>query len=171
MSEHDPYQQQPNQQQSNQQQSPSYGQQQPQHGQQPPQGQPQYVQQPYYGQPQYGQPGFPQGGYGAPLLPKHPQSTTALVLGLVGLAGGFMCFLPLLCAPFAWFYGRKAVREIDAAPQSYSGRSEAIGGMVTGIIGTVILFLGLLVLAAGLIFLLTIGTTTEIVTDSTGVPT
>ena len=170
MSEHDPYQQQPNQQQPNQ---PPYGQQ-PQ-PQQPPQSQPQYGQQPYYGQtqgqPQYGQPGFPQGGYGAPLLPKHPQSTTALVLGLVGLAGGFMCLLPLLCAPFAWFYGRKAVREIDAAPQTYSGRSEAMGGMVTGIIGTVILILGLLALAAGLVLLLTLGMTTEIVTDSTGVPT
>lgn len=166
MSEHDPYQQQPNQQQANQQQPP----------QQPPQGQSQYGQsqygqQPYYDQPQYGQPGFPQGGYGAPLLPKHPQSTTALVLGLVGLAGGFMCFLPLFCAPFAWYYGRKTVREIDAAPQSYSGRGEAMGGMVTGIIGTVILFLGLLVLAAGLILLLTLGMTTEIVTDSTGVST
>lgn len=82
-----------------------------------------------------------------------------------------MCLLPLLCAPFAWFYGRKAVREIDAAPQTYSGRSEAMGGMVTGIIGTVILILGLLALAAGLVLLLTLGMTTEIVTDSTVVST
>lgn len=161
MSEQDPNQQQANQQQPPQQQ-PSYGQQQPQ---------PQYGQQPSYGQPQYGQPGFPQGGYGAPLLPKHPRATTTLALGLVGLAGGFMCFLPLFCAPFAWYYGRKTVREIDAAPQSYSGRDEAMGGMVTGIIGTVFLFLGLLALVAGLILLLTLGMTTEIVTDSTSIST
>ena len=160
-----------NQQQSNQQQpnQPSYGQQPPQG--QPPPGQPQYGQQPYYGQPQYGQPGFPQGGYGAPLLPKHPQSTTALILGLVGLAGGFMCVLPILCAPFAWFYGRKVVREIDAAPQAYSGRSEAMGGMVTGIIGTVILILGLLALVAGLVLLLTLDASTGIVSDSIVVST
>ncbi|WP_185973056.1 DUF4190 domain-containing protein [Aeromicrobium piscarium] len=114
-------------------------------------GQPQ---QPGYGQSQ--QPGYQPYGQGAspypqpypqqpwPQQPKHPQATTSLVLGIVGLVGTFICFLPAFLSPFAWWLGGKAVKEIDAAPQQYSGRSEASAGRILGIIGTVLLVLGIL---------------------------
>lgn len=131
-------------------QQPNYGQ--PQnHGQQ----QPSYGQQPYgepdYGQGQYGQPDYGQAqGYGQPApqqpvypvnphqpayvgyaLPNHPQATTALILGIVGLA---------VC-PFvgiaAFVMGGRVRREIDAAPGQWGGRGLATAGWVLGIIGIV----------------------------------
>ena len=143
----------------------------------PQQGQPGYgqPQQPGYGQTHPGQPGYgqpgnagygqPQPGYGQPYgqgaspypqpypqqqwpqQPKHPQATTSLVLGIVGLVGTFICFVPALLSPFAWWLGGKAVKEIDAAPQQYTGRSEASAGRILGIIGTVLLALGVLAFA------------------------
>jgi len=114
-----------------------YGQQpygQPGYGQQP-SGQPGYAQQPYgYG----AAPGYP-----APLQ-DHPRSTTALVLGLVGLIGTFTFCLPVFLGPFAWAIGAKARREIDAQPGRYSGRGQAVAGMVLGIITTVVLIVSLL---------------------------
>lgn len=125
-------------------------------------GQPPYGQQPgQYGQPgAYGQqPGYggygqQPPGYGQPYpphtwqpAPKHPQATLAMVLGIVGLVGGFVCGLPLFAAPFAWFIGNKAVKEIDANPQQYAGRSEASTGKILGIIGTVLLALAVLAIA------------------------
>jgi hypothetical protein len=84
---------------------------------------------PGYGYPQYGPP------------PKHPNATTAMVLGIVAVAGGLVCALPLLVAPFAWFTGTKAVRDIDESRGAQSGRGEAMAGKVLGIIGTVLLAL------------------------------
>ncbi|RLV56424.1 DUF4190 domain-containing protein [Aeromicrobium phragmitis] len=137
---------------------PPYG----QYGQQQP-GPGQYGQQPGYGapgQPGYGQPYPQQPGYGQPYAPggwqpapKHPQATLAMVLGIVGLVGGFVCGLPLLAAPFAWYIGGKAVKEIDADPQQYSGRSEASTGKILGIVGTVLLALVLL----AIVFIVVLG--------------
>lgn len=76
--------------------------------------------------------GGPSPSYGPP---KHPQATTALVLGIVGLAA---CGL---VAPFAWVVGGRAVREIDASPGSYGGRSDANAGRIMGIAGSVVLAL------------------------------
>lgn len=88
--------------------------------------------------------GYPPPGYGyVPQQPKHPQSVTAMVLGIVGVGGGLMCYLPLFVAPFAWFYGRKAMKEIDASGGAYGGRGEAKAGFILGIIGTVLLALAL----------------------------
>ncbi len=110
-----------------------------------------YSPQPQYGTPQYGppQPGY---GYGYPVLPDHPQSSTAFVLGLVSLIGGFFCGLPLVAGPFAWVMGAKARREIDQG-QQYGGRDKATAGMVMGIVATGLLALGLLVIvfAVGLV--------------------
>jgi hypothetical protein len=131
-----------------------YGQQAyPQQGYQQP-GYPQqgYGQQGYPPQ-AYGQPGYPVYGYPAQ-PPNHPQSTTALVLGLVGLIGGCVCGLPLLVAPFAWVVGAKVKREIAASNGQLGGESSAQAGFVMGIIGTVLLALALvaivLVLVAGI---------------------
>ena len=87
----------------------------------------------------------PQPGYQQPYYvpPKHPQATTAMILGILGIA---VCGL---CAPFAWSIGGKAVKEIDANPGAYGGRSEAHAGKIMGIVGTC-LIIGAIVLVVGL---------------------
>jgi hypothetical protein len=113
--------------------------------------QPAYFQQRPYGQhppgwgsaqppPFYGYPPVP-GYLYAP--PKHPSAMTAMVLGIVGVAGGLMCFLPLFVAPFAWFYGHRVITEVDASNGTLGGRSEAKAGLILGIVGTVLLILAL----------------------------
>lgn len=116
----------------------------PDQGQAYPQGygQPGYPQ--AYGQPAYGQ-GYPQP---FPSVPNHPSANTALVLGIVALGGGFVCGLPILAGPFAWFMGAKVKREIDADPSRYGGRGEANAGMILGIVATVLLALAVLAIVA-----------------------
>lgn len=80
-----------------------------------------------------------------PSLPAHPQATTALVLGILGLA------LCALAAPFAWAIGKKAVDEIDRYPASYSGRSVANAGRILGIVGTVIMGLAVVIFVGALV--------------------
>lgn len=112
---------------------------------QPGQDQPGYWQQQSQQQPQqpaYGQPGQQPYGYPAqaPMqyAPDHPQATTSLVLGILGI---------VLCgvlAPFAWSMGKKAVAEIDASNGTVGGRGAANAGYILGVIGTIILGLGVL---------------------------
>lgn len=114
-------------------------------------------QQPAYPQPAYGQPGYPQPAYGQPgyppygytaQAPNHPQATTALVLGLVGLIGGFVtCGAVFLVSPFAWVIGAKAKREVAASNGQLGGGSTANTGFVLGIIGTVLLVIAVLLWA------------------------
>jgi hypothetical protein len=100
---------------------------------------------------------FPQGGYYPyPVPPKHTDATTSMVLGIVAVAGMFVCGIPVLMAPFAWYLGAKAEREIDASAGTLSGRGEATAGKVLGIVGTV-----LLVLAVAAIVLLVVLTFTQ----------
>ncbi|MGZ5372713.1 MAG: DUF4190 domain-containing protein [Aeromicrobium sp.] len=118
--------------------------------QQPPQ-QP-YGTQPSYRYPPaspggYPHPGFQQRGYGPPVQPKHPQAQTAMVLGIVALAGGLSCLLPILISPFAWYIGAKVRREMAAEPGRWSGKGEAQAGFVMGIIGTVLIALMIALLA------------------------
>lgn len=108
----------------------------------------------------------PPGPYGNPAgfpPPKHPQATTVLILGILGV---------VLCgvlAPFAWVMGNKAIAEIRASPGTYGGESEVNAGRILGIIGTVLLALGLIVIAIGIAFigLFSVGTAVEI-SNSTG---
>lgn len=83
----------------------------------------------------YGQAPQPYG-YGPPA--DHPQSTTILVLGILGLV------LCQVLSPFAWVMGNRVVREIDASGGRMGGRSSANAGRICGIIGTVLLGLSLL---------------------------
>lgn len=99
---------------------------------------------PGYGYPQY-----------VPPAPNHPKATTALVLGIIGLTG-IMCYITFLVAPVAWVIGHKALKEIDANPGAYGGRSEANAGKIMGIVGTVLLILGLLAITAFVIMSFTI---------------
>ena len=90
---------------------------------------------PYGGQPPYGS-APPPGGYGS--QENHPKSTTALVLGILGVV---CCSI---AAPFAWSIGKKTVAEIDASGGQLGGRSQAQAGYILGIVGTVLLILGIL---------------------------
>jgi hypothetical protein len=125
---------------------------QPGYGQPGPQG---------YGQPPAGPPGYgpppgpPPGWYAGPppyRLPDHPEATKALVVGIIALVGGFTCYLPLLLGPWAWVVGRRVMREIDAEPGRWDGRSQGLGGYVMGIVATVFLALGIVVLVGFLLF-------------------
>jgi uncharacterized membrane protein YjgN (DUF898 family) len=82
----------------------------------------------------------PPGQYYPP--PKHPQATTVLVLGILGLV---VC---QVLGPFAWSMGNKAQKEMLANPGAYSGDGEINAGRILGIISTAILGLVLLFLVA-----------------------
>lgn len=81
-----------------------------------------------------------------PVQPKEPQATTAMVLGIVAVAGGMMCYLPIFVSPAALVIGRKSLNAIKQQPH-LGGRGEAMAGFVLGIIGTCLLGLILLVIA------------------------
>lgn len=85
--------------------------------------------------------------YGAnyPLMPgyygpvEHPQATTILVLGVLGLVA---C---QVMSPIALVMGNKARREIAAQPGRYSETGLITAGWVCGIIGTVLLVIALVI--------------------------
>lgn len=119
---------------------------------QPPEGQPQYGQ-PQHGQAPYGaaQPGW--SPYGQPLT-SHPQATSAMILGIVALAGTFVCGFLCVLGPFAWAKGAKVRREIDAEPQRWGGRGEATAGYVMGIVTTILMILIVVAVVLGSILLI-----------------
>jgi hypothetical protein len=92
--------------------------------------------------PQPAVPGYP--GYTLPDLPK---ATTAMVFGIVAVAGAFFCVLPIVLSPVAWILGAQARNEIRAAPLQWGGEGRATAGMVLGIVGTVLLVLGVAAIA------------------------
>ena len=106
--------------------------------------------------PPYGPPQPPAYGYGPPVLPDHPQVSTAFVLGLVALVGGFLCGLPILAGPFAWVAGARARKAVDQDPR-YGGREKATAGMVMGIVATSLLALVLLVFAVAVVVIVAAG--------------
>ncbi len=88
-------------------------------------------------------PGY--GSYGPP-APNHPQATTTLVLGILGIV---VCGL---IGPFAWSMGNRVVREIDASGGRWGGRTEANVGRILGIVSTVLLVAGFVLVVAILAF-------------------
>ena len=91
-------------------------------------------------------PGLPAGW--APAPPRHPQATTVLVLGILGIvACGVL-------APIAWYMGSKAMAEIDATPGAYSGEGEVRTGRILGIVGSVLFALMVVFLIIGFVVLL-----------------
>ncbi|GAA3816408.1 hypothetical protein [Nocardioides panacisoli] len=93
---------------------------------------------PYGGGPYPPSPGYPGYGYPPPAA-DHPQTTTIMILGILGLV------LCQVCAPFAWVMGSRARKEIAAAPPGTYGPSTGITvGWVLGIVGSVLLILGVL---------------------------
>ncbi len=92
--------------------------------------------QPYQPRP-YGQP--------YPALPQpHPQGTTVLVLGILGL-------FVALCAPFAWFIGSKALKEIKASGARFSNEDQIRVGRM---LGKIITILAIIALVFGVIALI-----------------
>jgi uncharacterized membrane protein YjgN (DUF898 family) len=98
----------------------------------------------------------PQPPYGPPTYysqPDHPQATTVLVLGILGL---------LLCqilSPVAWVMGNRVVGEIDASMGQVGGRSSANAGRICGIVGTLMMIGGLVLLVLLLVLGVAISTT------------
>lgn len=104
---------------------------------------------PPYGQPSYGQPGYPPRD--------HPQATTVLVLGILGLV------LCQVLAPVAWVMGNRVVNEIDAGMGQVGGRSSANAGRICGIVGTIMMIVAF-VLVVGL-FVLGAAVSTSVTTN------
>ena len=50
------------------------------------------------------------------IQPKEPRATTAMVLGIIAVAGGMLCYLPALCGPVALVIGLKSLNAIKANP-------------------------------------------------------
>ncbi|MFD7076037.1 DUF4190 domain-containing protein [Nocardioides sp. NPDC059952] len=100
-----------------------------------------------------GQPGYGQAPYGAPAAYAGPvgrpdsSATTAMVLGIIGIAGIVTCYLPLILSPFALFMGLASKKRIDASNGALTGRGSAQAGFILGIIGTIFLILGILAIA------------------------
>lgn len=77
-------------------------------------------------------PGY--GPTGLPMwAPDHPQTTTVLLLGILGMA---VC---QVVAPFAWVMGSRVRKEIDASGGTIGGRSQVQIGYILGIVGSCIL--------------------------------
>jgi hypothetical protein len=96
----------------------------------------------------------------SPVLPAHPQSTLAMVLGLIGVLGAlFACGLTLVLSPFAWALGHNALKEIRASQGRLGGESQARTGMITGIIGTILLVLAVLAVVAFVVLVAVADTT------------
>ena len=63
--------------------------------------------------------------------PEHPQATTVLVLGILGLV------VAGILGPFAWYMGNKALAE--CATGMYTATDQLRAGRVLGIVGTALL--------------------------------
>lgn len=66
----------------------------------------------------------------------HPQGTTILVLGIVGI-------FFTICAPIAWYLGSKALKEIGASGTTYDNQQQIVIGRTLGIIFTILAIIGL----------------------------
>lgn len=90
--------------------------------------------------------GYDQGGYTpAPYgqgysasAGDHPQGTTILVLGIVGI-------FFTICAPIAWYLGSRALKEIKASGATYNNQQQIVIGRTLGIIFTILAIIGLVI--------------------------
>lgn len=88
----------------------------------------------------------PPGPWPYPVPPKEPRATTALILGLIGVIGGWLCCLPVVVSPVAVVYGKKSLNAIREQPH-LGGHGEAMAGFILGICGTVLIAFAVLVVA------------------------
>lgn len=80
------------------------------------------------------------GAYARPygVLPEHPQGTAVLVLGIVGL-------FVTICAPIAWYLGRKAQKEMAASGVRYSNEQNIAIGKVLGMVVSILAMVGIVI--------------------------
>jgi hypothetical protein len=86
-----------------------------------------------------------------PTATPHPQAALALILGILGTVLGFSCIIGGLVGIGGIVVGRRVKNEIDAQPGRYTGRSQAIAGLVTGIIGVSICVLATLFIVLAIV--------------------
>ncbi|WP_051208769.1 DUF4190 domain-containing protein [Propionicicella superfundia] len=86
-------------------------------------------------------PGYPM------VLPDHPQATTVLILGILSIT------VLQLCGPFAWYFGSKARKEIQANPGVYKDGGSLTAGWVMGIIGSILMILWVAFIIIYIIFI------------------
>lgn len=100
------------------------------------------------------------GLYAQPTPPVHSGAVISLVLGVTSLVSLFLVpfvlvsVVGVICAPFAIWLGRRAMREIDADPAHASGKGIALAGFITGIVGCVLGVLGIIGVALVVVFIL-----------------
>jgi hypothetical protein len=104
-------------------------------------------------QPSAPPPGYGYGGYQQ--APEHPQGTTVILLGVLGLV------LCQILGPFAWSMGNKALKEIDASGIPYSNRSTIQAGRICGMIATGLLVVSLLFFVAMMVAVVFLGTSAD----------
>lgn len=75
--------------------------------------------------------GQPYGAFGAPPLRKAPYAMPSLILGIIGMVS--LCGIT---GPAAVGLGIAALNQINASPETYTGRRIALAGIVTGAIGS-----------------------------------
>jgi hypothetical protein len=74
----------------------------------------------------------PYGGQPYGMAPQeHPQGTIVLVLGILAFFVG-------ITAPFAWYMGSKAMKEIRASGVRYSNESQLNIGRILGMVLTIL---------------------------------
>ena len=81
----------------------------------------------------------PYGQAGMPATQEHPQGTTILVLGIVGIFFG-------ICAPIAWYMGNKARKEIQASGASYTNENNINIGRLLGMVFTIIYIISIVLM-------------------------
>lgn len=80
------------------------------------------------------------------MYPEASQSTTILVLGILGLV------LCQVLGPFAWVMGNKELEAIDSGRRPPENRGTANAGRILGIIGTIFLAIGVIGLIIFVLF-------------------
>jgi hypothetical protein len=91
------------------------------------------------------------GPSAGPAATQHPQATLALILGILGTVLGLSCVVGGLVGIGGIVVGRRVKNEIDAEPGRYTGRSQAVAGLVMGIIGVSICFLATLFIVLAIV--------------------
>jgi len=84
--------------------------------------------------------------------PEASESTTALVLGILGL---IVCGI---LGPFAWYIGNKEVKAIDEGRRDPTNRGTANAGKILGAVGTVFLGVGIIIGVVVLLFVIVVST-------------
>lgn len=89
----------------------------------------------------------PYGGQPYGMAPQeHPQGTTVLILGILG-------FFVAVTAPFAWYLGSKAMKEVRASGTTYSNEQQLNIGRILGMVFTILYAVALVLGIIGVVLL------------------